>query len=156
MPEPSEALCLSCGLCCDGTLFTAIPLLPDDAVPLPVQTSDTGARTLPQPCAGLDGCTCTVYAQRPRACRQYRCLLLVALEADEVSLDDAKQTVAGLRERLAALGTLVDRELPASKEAPIQRARRAAQEGGVSEELKVALASTEEALRFHVLGHARR
>ena len=151
----SESLCLACGLCCDGTLFTAIPLQGDELVPLPVERTPTGAHRLQQPCAGLRGLACTVYAQRPRACRQYRCLLLVALEADEVSLADAQATIVGLRAQLAALSQLVERELPPSPEAPVQRARRAAQVGAASAPLGEALSRVEEALRFHVLGHGR-
>jgi hypothetical protein len=92
----ASTLCIACARCCDGTLFDRVPLLQDEAPPLPIVTRDTGARHLPQPCVALSAGACQCYAQRPRACRQFVCLLLTALQADEVSLPDALAVVANV------------------------------------------------------------
>ncbi len=90
-----ETLCLACGLCCDGTLFTRVPLRPEESVPdlLDARSTATGARYLPQRCAGLTGTTCGAYAQRPLACRRYECLLFGATREGEVSLPEALEVV---------------------------------------------------------------
>ena len=52
-----EALCRACGLCCDGTLFTRVPLTPTEVVPeatLAVRTTEQGGRYVPQRCAALE------------------------------------------------------------------------------------------------------
>lgn len=79
----SDALCRSCGLCCDGTLFTQVPLTSDEAtraraLHLQVIPRPDGAAALRQPCAALTPAGCTVYAERPGGCRRYRCMLLTA------------------------------------------------------------------------------
>ncbi len=89
-----EALCQSCGLCCDGSLFTRVPLGVDEVVPhdaLAVVTNEKGGRHVPQRCAALSGTVCQVYGQRPLACRRYECLLFGALREGEVSLGEARR-----------------------------------------------------------------
>ncbi|MFO0747801.1 MAG: YkgJ family cysteine cluster protein [Myxococcota bacterium] len=88
----AKDLCLACGLCCDGTIFDVARV---DEAELPALTR-LGIRTatrafgpvLVQPCVALDGTRCTVYGDRPHTCRAFRCNLLIALEADEVELDE--------------------------------------------------------------------
>jgi hypothetical protein len=86
------SLCRMCALCCDGSLFTRVPLAPDEVVPeaaLGVVKNATGARHVPQRCAALGGLECGEYAARPLACRRYECLLVGALRGGEVSLGEA-------------------------------------------------------------------
>lgn len=100
----ASTLCRACALCCDGTLFDRVPLLPADEVPLPVVERPAAlagappARHLAQACAGLRGHECGCYAQRPTACRQFVCLLATAYGADEVSLPEALEVVAQARQ----------------------------------------------------------
>ena len=96
MSSDVGTLCQACALCCDGTLFTRVPLTVDEQVPevkLNVQRNEAGARHVPQRCAALEGCRCTVYESRPLACRRFECLLVAGLREGEVSLDDALKTV---------------------------------------------------------------
>lgn len=94
-----ELLCQACALCCDGTLFTRVPLAEDDAAPARagVVTTPTGGRYLPQLCAALEGTRCAVYAQRPLACRRFECLLVAALRDGETSLAGALALVERAR-----------------------------------------------------------
>jgi hypothetical protein len=93
------ALCQSCGLCCDGTLFARVPLREGEVVPLLVAavTTPTNARFIPQRCAALEGTTCRCYAGRPLACRQFECSLLIAVRDEEVSLAEARAMVEKAR-----------------------------------------------------------
>jgi hypothetical protein len=95
----AETVCQACAMCCDGTLFTRVPLTADDPVPAEVHavTTATGGRYLPQPCAALDGTRCRVYAQRPTVCRRFECLLLVALRDGEVTEAGALDVIARAR-----------------------------------------------------------
>lgn len=95
--DDASALCRSCGLCCDGTLFTFVRLDANEATrartnALPIVTRD-GGDALPQPCAALDGCDCRVYESRPAPCARYDCMLLVALKGGETSLGEARRIV---------------------------------------------------------------
>lgn len=99
----ASTLCRACALCCDGTLFDRVPLRAGEGVPLPLvtrpptQEGAPPARHLAQPCAGLVDRSCSCYRERPAACRGFSCLLLIALEADEVGLPAALQVVEGAR-----------------------------------------------------------
>lgn len=100
-----QTLCQSCGICCDGALFSGVQLQPGDSAPalrelgLSVQKRGKGWRLL-QPCAALHGCHCRVYAERPAHCRQFRCQLLDQVRDGEVGLDPALRVVRRAR-RLA-------------------------------------------------------
>jgi hypothetical protein len=124
-PSAASSLCQRCGLCCDGNLFTAVPVTAAEAAEargrgLLVISRADGAAALRQRCAALGAGGCGVYAARPGPCRSYRCMLLTALMDDEVALADALATVDGARGRLAA----AEAALP-GEDAVLQRARRA-------------------------------
>lgn len=104
-----STLCQRCGLCCDGTLFTHVPLRPTEVEPLralglPVREREDGTPLLPQRCAALDGRRCTAYAERPEGCRRYHCHLFAALAEGEVSLPEALAVVEGAHALLASAG----------------------------------------------------
>jgi Fe-S-cluster containining protein len=94
----SQSLCLRCGLCCDGTLFWGLPLKPDDDV-TPLKrvnidiVSDNDLTVLKLPCAAHKNCTCTVYANRPQACRTFKCKLLKSFERDDISQRSALEII---------------------------------------------------------------
>ncbi len=136
------ALCQACGLCCDGTLFSVVPLATTDSPPskLTLETKPTGARALRQPCTGLEGACCTVYEARPLACRRYECLLYEALRSEEEHLPGALGIVARAKALTAAVS-------PSLAEARIAKTQGAATDP--------ALEKAEAWLKFHFLGHRR-
>jgi Fe-S-cluster containining protein len=94
----SQSLCLRCGLCCDGTFISGVPLKPDDEVaPLKAVginiVSDNDLTVLKMPCAAHKNCTCTVYANRPQVCRTYKCKLLMKFERDDISQQSALEII---------------------------------------------------------------
>lgn len=98
MISSSQSLCLRCGLCCDGTFISGVPLKPDDEVaPLKAVgmniVSDKDLTVIKLPCAAHKNCTCTVYANRPQVCRTYKCKLLERLERDDVSQQSALEII---------------------------------------------------------------
>lgn len=106
-------LCLSCGLCCDGSLFWAVPIERGENVPMPL---DPDGR-LRQPCSCFDG-ACTVYPDRPSACRTFDCRVLKTVQAGRRDLAWARGQIAGMRRVLAAL----DAALPGREPSLYRRA----------------------------------
>ena len=90
------SLCVSCGLCCDGTLFNRAKTSFEEAP----RVRSHGLEVYPDethfalPCPRLDGTACTIYADRFRVCRTFRCKLLRGVDAGEISLDRATALVA--------------------------------------------------------------
>jgi uncharacterized protein len=94
----SQSLCLKCGLCCDGTFLSGVPLKPnDETAPLKAAgikiVSDNDLTVFKLPCAALRNCACTVYANRPQRCRTYKCELLKRFERDDISQQSAVEII---------------------------------------------------------------
>ena len=120
----SQLLCLTCGFCCDGTLFSAMPLKPDDAVtPLKAAginiVSDNDLTLLKQPCAAHKNCTCIVYANRPQKCRTYKCELLKRFERDDVFHEAALEIITkavSLKNEMKALALAASTNMQSAEE----------------------------------------
>jgi Fe-S-cluster containining protein len=148
--ERDVSLCLSCGFCCDGTLFDRVPLVETEVAALaPVLHVAPGAHHARQPCPALDGRACRVYGDRPLTCRRFRCLLLEAHEADEVSLAGAVEIVDATR----ALRAKVAEALGVVDAGTVVEAARAP---GVPREAAEALERLDRHLAFHFLGQRSR
>lgn len=112
-----QSLCLSCGLCCDGTLFGKVPLKSDDDL-LPLQKAGIEILTkgtkinFKQPCAAYRENCCQVYADRPTNCRKYRCELLKKYESGKITREEARQKINRVRELENLLRTEIARILP--------------------------------------------
>ena len=143
----AASLCLRCGLCCDGNLFTRVPLADLEVAParargLALVARPDGGSALRQRCAALSGCACEIYDQRPATCRSYRCMLLSALAADELAPAEAHALVAEAHARLAALAAALPSGVdtpPSAATAPMQRARQAVRDGLADPALRQAL-----------------
>jgi Fe-S-cluster containining protein len=147
-----EALCLSCGLCCDGSLFALVAIDPTEARVLRdagVAVLDEGGRLkLPQRCGALDGCRCRVYPGRPAGCRRFTCLLLHALEHGELGLEEAKAEVETTRAMLARLEGLLPKAAPGDRSGPVLRAATIHRQGGrISDAASAAWDEADEQLR---------
>ncbi|MBO0948193.1 hypothetical protein [Fibrella forsythiae] len=97
-PKQEQEICVQCGFCCDGTLFSHATLQPGERVNLPPKLEqhyvqyDTGDY-FKQPCAYFAGC-CTIYDQpRLHICSSFRCQLLRNVEAQTMLPSQAVQTV---------------------------------------------------------------
>ena len=97
-PTP-QSLCLSCGFCCDGTLFGQVPLkaadilLPLQAGGIQIQTKGTES-FFKQPCTAYEQGCCQVYADRPASCRKYRYELLRKYGSEAISWAEAQQKIS--------------------------------------------------------------
>lgn len=91
-------LCMKCGLCCDGTLYDSVEILADERAQLlrekiPIDAAG-GKEYMRQPCEGLSGTTCSIYAIRPATCRKFKCFVLTRLENGAITLDQADALVS--------------------------------------------------------------
>lgn len=93
----SQALCMACGLCCDGTLFAFAVIAPDEDV---IQLERAGITTLcgdgktfTLPCKSFDR-ICTIYnASRANVCGEYVCKLLRRLDGGAISYEMAAKII---------------------------------------------------------------
>lgn len=106
IPDGS-ALCLGCGICCDGTLHDRIAVTPDEQSRLTAlgfsfaQFKNETVFELPCP---KDHCgKCTIYEARPAICRGFRCGLLQIYQSGELSLEDAQAKQGQARRLVAAV-----------------------------------------------------
>ena len=96
-----SALCAACGMCCDGTLFAHGMLEPGEAEPPDAAvTWEEDARCFVQPCPQYNG-GCRIYADRPGACRAFRCSVLQDLATGQI---DATTVIIGFKHQFAFMG----------------------------------------------------
>lgn len=105
--SPLSTLCLSCGLCCDGSLFTHVGLEREEveqlrALGIPIRTLRSGTEVLPQRCSALKGRECQIYPDRPKSCAAYQCKLADALEEKSVTLEQAQAAVTKAQRLIAS------------------------------------------------------
>ena len=117
-------LCLSCGLCCSGLLFSRASVHAEEieglaAVGIRVQRYHEKGDAFPLPCvAHRNGC-CSVYESRPEVCRKYRCELLKDVDAGRTSLAKAHEVVATTKGLIGAIEKHLP--IPAPTENPSSR-----------------------------------
>lgn len=107
----ADSLCLSCGICCDGTLYGSVVLEPAERervervglrVLVSVRQGQEPELTMPQPCSALRGVLCSVYEDRPASCARYECSLRRGVAAG-APLAEALVTVGRMHELLAII-----------------------------------------------------
>lgn len=107
MSQDLSSLCVSCGLCCDGTLFRHVKISGDEReelVRLGIGVGEKrGGDVMWLPCGKLDGKCCTIYGQRPQGCRAFVCALGKRVVAKELSVEEALVHVNEMQARLARL-----------------------------------------------------
>ena len=110
-PASGVSLCTRCGLCCSGVIFDYVPVEQDERAGL----TDLGFEILedgeeakfPQPCRMFSGSLCSIYAERPAACRKFQCKVLrryhdgsIAEEEAFFLIEAAKSLVEKLKPQL--------------------------------------------------------
>jgi Fe-S-cluster containining protein len=103
------ALCQSCGLCCDGSLFGRVRLESSD-----VDSARrhrllvvANGKSFEEPCTALvkrdTHQHCSIYAERPESCRRFVCELYAGQVREPASLDDRLALVRRAKALLAFL-----------------------------------------------------
>ncbi len=158
-----STLCQRCGLCCDGSLFSHVPLQLEEVAPARRNELDVvelvgGSPALRLGCSALKDRRCTLYAERPLGCHAYSCRLFNEVAGGRLSLDEGLAVV----DRAHALLSALEANLPADTDAHpspvLERARFAdlSESGGPSPETRALRERTEAFLDEHFHGGARR
>jgi hypothetical protein len=102
-PTEEQKICLTCGFCCDATIFLHAHLKPDEPGNIPAKMEETvfyekGEYYFVQPCPYFEG-KCKIYDQlRADVCGTYRCQLLKDLSAGKITGEEALGVVADAME----------------------------------------------------------
>ena len=97
-PREEQSICVSCGFCCDGTLFMRAHLNSGERGNLPEKIeensfSEDGKDYFKLPCQYFSA-KCTIYdKRRADVCGSYRCQLLKDFAGQKIALNDALETV---------------------------------------------------------------
>ncbi len=105
MSDPTN-ICLSCGLCCDGTLIGFVQLESEELSPIRKlmeieETGENGMFFLPCNELGCNGCN--IYSQRPKACRNFECGVLKSVEKKELTFDKATEVIDVVKQKKIAI-----------------------------------------------------
>lgn len=103
-PHDEQAICITCGYCCDGTLFRHAILAPGEAgsgrLPAAIEAagfSMEGKDWFRHPCHYFSG-KCTIYdRQRAAVCGSFRCRLLRDYAEGRISSGEAVRTISQAR-----------------------------------------------------------
>jgi len=94
-------ICLSCGLCCDGTLIGHVQLsneeLPTLRGIMDIEDENNNGFFL-QPCNKYCG-GCSIYSQRPKQCADFNCGLLKSVEQKELDFDSATAVIKKVKQK---------------------------------------------------------
>ncbi|QRN95359.1 YkgJ family cysteine cluster protein [Archangium violaceum] len=156
-------LCRRCGLCCDGNLFSHVPLQGSEVeaarrTGLDVVALADGSPAVRQGCTALKDRRCSVYAERPEGCRRYDCRLFNELAGKRVSFEEALAVVAQAHALLSAVERVLGPDTDPRPSSVLERARFAdwGEDGGSSSETRAARESAEAFLDRHFHGGPRR
>ncbi|WP_339924570.1 hypothetical protein [uncultured Cyclobacterium sp.] len=101
----SSNICLSCGICCDGTLIGFVQLDPEEVprVKAFMEIEDEkGNGFFLQPCKKFCD-ACTVYSKRPSQCASFECGLLKSVDQKELEFDSAVEMVKVVKIKKVAI-----------------------------------------------------
>jgi len=103
--DDSSNICLSCGMCCDGTLIGFVQLEQKEVPALrEIMEIEEGhnENIFLQPCDKY--CNgCTIYPERPASCRKFKCGLLEGLEQRKLTFESAINTIELVKEKRSAI-----------------------------------------------------
>lgn len=110
----ASRLCVTCGICCDGTLFHIVRMQPSDSVgALNVLglklKKKKGQNCIEQPCPMLKQQQCSIYAGRPERCRLFECELLKRLANESITEANAAITITEARRQVTEILDLIEK-----------------------------------------------
>ena len=105
--EKLDNLCVRCGLCCTGYVFSEVDVEPEavgrlEAGGLKIAKDEKGF-CFSLPCAAYKGRCCSVYSDRPNICRNFKCKLLGRYNERKISLNDAIVIIENIYKIIAEL-----------------------------------------------------
>jgi len=113
MPADSSRLCTACGLCCREEFFDFVWVEEPERDPLAdlgleIYRGKDDRLRFDLTCRRYSGSCCEIYADRPAACRAFRCKLLRAYEAGKVEEADALDRVSEAHALIEKAGAMLE------------------------------------------------
>ena len=102
-PKAEQKICITCGMCCDGTLFMHASLNPGEKGSLPERIelhsfTEGGKDYFRLPCLYFSG-KCSIYTgKRADVCSSYHCQLLKDFADKKVTIDKALNIISQAKE----------------------------------------------------------
>lgn len=98
-------LCVECSMCCNGSIFSRVPVSAEEQARLPngrFFTKADGALRMRLGCnfLGEDG-SCAVYDKRPKTCATYACRLLRRVNEGKIDDGSARNIVSSFKSYVA-------------------------------------------------------
>jgi len=124
-PEAEQTICVSCGFCCNGTLFGHANLQAGEKGSLPEKIEQAWFKNGEKeafrlPCLYFKG-KCSIYGQKKAiVCSSYRCKLLKDFSEDRISLDEALQLVKNAHSQRAAILKLAGKVMKTNDNPPFR------------------------------------
>jgi hypothetical protein len=134
MEKLTNALCLQCGMCCNGVLFADVRRERDDPSPLFEQYGPRVAQ--PCPAFNFQTCACAIYAGRPARCRKFECRQLLGVRDGTTTTPKALRQIRTARRLVVKveklLGQLGFNDVRLPLKSRFQKCQRAAGLGKIS------------------------
>jgi hypothetical protein len=103
-------LCLQCGMCCNGVMFSIVQLQPgESAKALGTLGLKVKRGYFTQPCAALDGLTCTIYESRPVRCRAFSCQQIHRLQNAQTTESEVLDAIRHAQRLAGELNALLEK-----------------------------------------------
>ena len=110
MSTAAARLCVECGMCCNGVMFSTVKLQPgESAKALGALGLKVKRGAFAQPCTALEGLRCSIYAARPTRCRLFECQQLKRIAAGEINEATALAAIREAQRRVAELEALLEK-----------------------------------------------
>lgn len=113
-PQSEQSICITCGFCCDGTLFDRATLQPGEKGTLPQKMEeayfkDGEKEFFRLPCSYFDG-KCTIYDQKKaHICSAFRCELLKDFSGEKISQEAALKLIENAVRQRAEIRELANK-----------------------------------------------
>ena len=120
----ASRLCVTCGMCCDGTLFHIVRMQPSDSVAalnvlgLKLKKKK-GQNCIEQPCQMLKQQQCSIYSGRPERCQLFECQLLKRFAEGTITEANAAVTISEARRQVTELLDLIEKSGHHNKRQPL-------------------------------------
>lgn len=98
-------LCKQCALCCKGCLFSYVRIdrkekRKIEKLGMPTRKISKNDYAFDQPCPGLLGEACTIYAARPEKCAGYHCLIAKQVMVGIIDVKDGEKLISVVKKQL--------------------------------------------------------
>jgi len=98
-------LCTQCALCCKGFFFSCVRVdrrkkKKIEKLGMPTHKITHADYALNQPCSGLSGEACTIYAARPEKCVEYHCLIAMQVMVGIINLKHGEKIISDVKKQI--------------------------------------------------------